>query len=41
MSSLIVKILRGNPPPLASSYSPGLSKLVAALLQKDPKRRPA
>eukprot|EP00758_Cryptobia_borreli_P014754 Tbor_TRINITY_DN5954_c4_g1::TRINITY_DN5954_c4_g1_i3::g.19319::m.19319/K08857/NEK1_4_5; NIMA (never in mitosis gene a)-related kinase 1/4/5 len=40
MKALVQKILKGVYPPIHSSYSPNLAKLVAATLKLDPVRRP-
>ena len=41
MKNLMLKILRGSPPPLSNLYTYDLRHLVAALLRKDPKARPS
>ncbi|PBJ75161.1 NIMA-related kinase [Trypanosoma cruzi cruzi] len=40
MKALVQKILKGVYPPIHSSYPPNLSKLIAAMIQIDPKLRP-
>ncbi|RNF07943.1 putative serine/threonine-protein kinase [Trypanosoma conorhini] len=40
MKALVQKILKGVYPPIHSSYSPNLSKLISAMLQIDPRLRP-
>ncbi|ORC84174.1 putative NIMA-related kinase [Trypanosoma theileri] len=40
MKALVQKILKGVYPPIHSSYSTNLSKLISAMLQIDPKLRP-
>nr|ANM86797.1 Nek1 [Stygiella incarcerata] len=41
LPALIMKIVRGKYPPIPSIYSTELRKLVDAMLQKDPMRRPS
>ncbi len=40
MKGLVMKILRGNYPPIAKTYSKELSDLIATLLRKNPDERP-
>jgi len=40
MKGLVMKILRGNYPPIAKTYSKELSDLLALLLRKNPEERP-
>ena len=40
MKGLVMKILRGNYPPIAKTYSKDLSDLIATLLKKNPDERP-
>ena len=41
MKGLVVKILKGNYPPIPSCYSQNLRDLIDEMLQKDPHRRPS
>nr|CCC93275.1 unnamed protein product [Trypanosoma congolense IL3000] len=41
MKALVQKILKGIYPPIHSSYSANLSKLISSMLQIDPHRRPS
>ncbi|CBH14960.1 protein kinase, putative [Trypanosoma brucei gambiense DAL972] len=41
MKALVQKILKGSYPPIHSSYSTSLSKLISSMLQIDPQRRPS
>jgi NIMA (never in mitosis gene a)-related kinase len=41
MKALVIKILRGNYPPIPSCYSADLRGLLEDILQKDPARRPS
>lgn len=41
MKALVIKILRGNYPPIPNCYSTELKSLIDELLQKDPHRRPS
>lgn len=41
MRGLVIKILKGMPPPLPSSFSADLCALVPSMLTKDPQLRPA
>ena len=41
MKALVIKILRGNYPPIPNCYSNELKGLIDELLQKDPHRRPS
>lgn len=40
MHALVLKIMRGKPPPISSVYSSELRKLVGEMLMKNPKQRP-
>jgi hypothetical protein len=41
MKALVIKILRGNYPPIPNCYSGELRVMLDELLQKDPHRRPS
>lgn len=41
MKGLVLKILRGNYPPIPSNYSQDLKDLIADMLIKDPSKRPS
>ncbi len=41
MKGLVLKILRGNYPPIPNSYSSDLRNLIAEMLIKDPAKRPS
>ena len=41
MKGLVMKILRGNYPPIPSYYSDDLKHLIADMLNKDPRKRPS
>jgi len=41
MKGLVLKILRGNYPPIPSHYSKDLNDLLADMLIKDPVKRPS
>jgi NIMA (never in mitosis gene a)-related kinase len=41
MKALVIKILRGNYPPLPPCYSPEMTELLNEILQKDPRKRPS
>jgi NIMA (never in mitosis gene a)-related kinase len=41
MKGLVLKILRGNYPPISETYSQNTRDLVADLLIKDPHKRPS
>jgi len=41
MKGLVMKILRGNYPPIPSTYSANVKTLISELLQKDPNKRPS
>jgi NIMA (never in mitosis gene a)-related kinase len=41
MKALVIKILRGNYPPIPNCYSNELKALLDDMLQKDPHRRPS
>lgn len=40
MKALVQKILKGVYPPISTSYTPTLAKLISGMLQLDPQRRP-
>lgn len=41
MKGLVLKILRGNYPPIPSTYSKELNEIIADMLIKDPVKRPS
>jgi NIMA (never in mitosis gene a)-related kinase len=41
MKGLVLKILRGNYPPIPSTYSNELKEIIADMLIKDPVKRPS
>jgi NIMA (never in mitosis gene a)-related kinase 1/4/5 len=41
MKGLVLKILRGNYPPIPSNYSKELNEIIADMLIKDPAKRPS
>jgi len=41
LNNLVMAILRGSPASISPSYSPRMTLLLSALLQKDPSRRPS
>jgi NIMA (never in mitosis gene a)-related kinase 1/4/5 len=41
MKGLVLKILRGNYPPIPSNYSKELNEIIADMLIKDPVKRPS
>ena len=41
MKGLVLKILRGNYPPIPSNYSKELNEIIADMLIKDPLKRPS
>jgi NIMA (never in mitosis gene a)-related kinase len=41
MKGLVMKILRGNYPPIAKTYSKELTELISSLLKKNPDERPS
>lgn len=41
MKGLVMKILRGNYPPIPRNYSNDLKILISEMLKKDPRKRPS